>query len=47
MGAAHVARLTQFNQRIFPATMETRGADHAEKMMHRLREAGYAFERVR
>jgi aerobic carbon-monoxide dehydrogenase large subunit len=24
--AAHVARLTQFNQRIFPATMETRGA---------------------
>jgi len=23
--AAHVARLTQFNQRIFPATMETRG----------------------
>ena len=24
--AAHVAQLTQFNQRIFPATMETRGA---------------------
>ncbi|HEY2134396.1 MAG TPA: xanthine dehydrogenase family protein molybdopterin-binding subunit [Xanthobacteraceae bacterium] len=24
--APHVARLTQFNQRIFPATMETRGA---------------------
>ncbi len=24
--AAHVAKLTQFNQRIFPATMETRGA---------------------
>jgi len=24
--AAHVARLTQYNQRIFPATMETRGA---------------------
>jgi len=24
--AAHVARLTQLNQRIFPATMETRGA---------------------
>jgi carbon-monoxide dehydrogenase large subunit len=24
--AAHVARLTHFNQRIFPATMETRGA---------------------
>ena len=27
-------------------TMETRGADHAEEMMRRLREAGYAFERV-
>ena len=27
-------------------TMETRGADHAEEMMRRLREAGYTFERV-
>ena len=27
-------------------TMETRGADHAEEMMRRLREAGYGFERV-
>lgn len=27
-------------------TMETRGADHAEVLMQRLREAGYAFERV-
>jgi len=26
--------------------METRGADHAEEMMRRLREAGYTFERV-
>jgi threonine dehydratase len=28
-------------------TMETRGAEHAEEMMRRLREAGYPFERVR
>jgi len=27
-------------------TVETRGADHAEEMMRRLREAGYTFERV-
>src|SRR5947207_5699596 len=27
-------------------TMETRGADHAEVLMQRLREAGYGFERV-
>jgi len=27
-------------------TMETRGADHAEILMQRLREAGYSFERV-
>jgi threonine dehydratase len=27
-------------------TMETRGAEHAEDLMRRLREAGYAFERV-
>jgi threonine dehydratase len=27
-------------------TMETRGAEHAEEMMRRLREAGYTFDRV-
>src|SRR5690242_7761632 len=27
-------------------TMETRGAEHAEELMRRLRSAGYAFERV-
>ena len=27
-------------------TMETRGPEHAEEMMRRLREAGYVFERV-
>jgi threonine dehydratase len=27
-------------------TMETRGAEHAEALMRRLREAGYSFERV-
>ncbi len=27
-------------------TMETRGADHAEELMRRLRSEGYAFERV-
>ena len=27
-------------------TMETRGLDHSEELMRRLREAGYAFERV-